>query len=194
MKKVLWLVVLLVGLCSIYSCSEEMDFSDEGSIQQQDIERIFTRENVIPGQLIIKLAKEPAEVKVVQGRSGEPQVETGLKTIDDICATIGTSNMKRIFPPAGKFEPRSREAGLHLWYEVEFPEGTPVTRAALDFNSSEDIALVEPVYLLEQSIDEATVETEIDPILQNMETRSSAAGDPQRNLQWHYKNNAPLMD
>ena len=38
-------------------------------------------------------------------------------------------SMKRLFPFAGKFEERTRKAGLHLWYEVEFDEQTPVTRA-----------------------------------------------------------------
>lgn len=37
-------------------------------------------------------------------------------------------SMKRLFPFAGKFEERTRKAGLHLWYEVEFDEQTPVTR------------------------------------------------------------------
>ncbi len=193
MKKVLWLVVLLAGVLCMYSCSEEIGFSDERRVQQQDAESSFTGDNVIPGQLVIKLAKEPAEVKIVQTRSGESQVETGVKTIDEICATIGASNMKRVFPPAGKFEARSREAGLHLWYQVEFAEETPLTRAALDFSNSEEIVFVEPVYLLRQPINDATIVADPDPLLQNMQTRNSTSEDPRRGLQWHYENLAKTV-
>lgn len=190
MKKVLGLIILILGLSGMYSCNEEAILLDKGN-EQQDLTRSFTGENVVPGQLVIKLAKEPAEVKIVQTRSGEPQIETGLKTIDEICASIGASNMKRVFPPAGKFEARSRKAGLHLWYEVEFPEEVSLTRAAFDFSNSEDITLVEPVYLIKEPIDDSIVSTDSDPILQSMQTRSSAMSeDPKRYLQWHYKNNA----
>jgi serine protease len=43
-------------------------------------------------------------------------------------------SMKRLFPFAGKFEERTRKAGLHLWYEVEFDEQTPVTRLIGRYN------------------------------------------------------------
>ena len=49
---------------------------------------------------------------------------------------LGQVRMERTFPYAGKFEKRTREAGLDRWYDVWFDESTPLTKAAL---SLEDI-------------------------------------------------------
>ena len=57
-------------------------------------------------------------------------------------------SMKRLFPFAGKFEERTRKAGLHLWYEVEFDEQTPVTRALALLGDTTEIEIAEPVYII----------------------------------------------
>lgn len=184
MKNLLWLIVL-IGLSGMYSCTKEFSPSEERNVQQPNPDQ-FTGDDIVSGQLIIKLVQEPAEVKIVQTRSGELQVETGVKTIDDICAAIGASNMRRVFRPSGKFEARSRETGLHLWYVVDFPEETSLTRAAFDFNNSEDIDLVEPVYLIEPPVEDIR---EVNTLLLNEQTRSTIMpfNDSLLNQQWHYE-------
>ena len=57
-------------------------------------------------------------------------------------------SMKRLFPFAGKFEERTRKAGLHLWYEVEFDEQTPVTRALALLGDTTEIEIAEPVSVI----------------------------------------------
>ncbi len=49
--------------------------------------------------------------------------------VEDILASLGANSISRIFPYAGKWEPRHREAGLHRFYRITFDENTPVTRA-----------------------------------------------------------------
>lgn len=45
-------------------------------------------------------------------------------------AGIGEIRLTRTFPPAGKFEKRTREAGLDRWYDVWFDTATPLTKAS----------------------------------------------------------------
>lgn len=42
---------------------------------------------------------------------------------------LGEVRMERTFPHAGRFEARTRKAGLHRWYDVWFDDATPLTKA-----------------------------------------------------------------
>ena len=97
-------------------------------------------------------------------------------------------SMKRLFPFAGKFEERTRKAGLHLWYEVEFDEQTPVTRALALLGDTTEIA--EPVYIIRNTGGEGTV-----PVRSAGERNSDGTApfnDPELSRQWHYSNTGEL--
>ncbi|MBR3074924.1 MAG: hypothetical protein IKH11_04100 [Bacteroidales bacterium] len=51
--------------------------------------------------------------------------------------------MKRVFAPAGEFEPRSRREGLHLWYQIDFDEDYPASLAKSFLEAYPGITLVE---------------------------------------------------
>lgn len=88
----------------------------------------ISAEQVKPGQLIVKLKSEPSSPHIVtRGQH------------------IGIRKMERVFPHAGEFEERSRAAGLHLWYVVEFDESVPATRAAEELSLFDEVTLIEPV-------------------------------------------------
>lgn len=55
----------------------------------------------------------------------------------------GITSLKRMFPDAGEFEARHREAGLHRWYRVSYDPGTPATKAAASFSEIPGAATVE---------------------------------------------------
>ena len=95
-------------------------------------------------------------------------------------------SMKRLFPFAGKFEERTRKAGLHLWYEVEFDEQTPVTRALALLGDTTEIEIAEPVYIIRNTGGEGTV-----PVRSAGERNSDGTApfnDPELSRQWHYSN------
>ena len=46
----------------------------------------------------------------------------GLASVDNAALALGARQMKRVFPPAGRFEERTRKEGLHLWYDLYFDE------------------------------------------------------------------------
>lgn len=92
-------------------------------------------------------------------------------------------SMKRLFPFAGKFEERTRKAGLHLWYEVEFDEQTPVTRALALLGDTTEIEIAEPVYIIRNTGGEGTV-----PVRSAGERNSDGTApfnDPELSRQWH---------
>ncbi len=96
----------------------------------------------VPGEAYVYFTDEMAELI-------ENDIESGLlrtksaelnQTFDE----IGIIEMHRVFPHAGKFEPRTREAGLHKWYVVKYSEDISRTKAAANFLSMEGVEYVEP--------------------------------------------------
>lgn len=77
---------------------------------QTDIEdcMLQNRVNVL---VSAELASELEASSDSEGRVDVPNVKSLSGT--------GVNSMRRVFPPAGKFESRTREEGLHLWYAVE---------------------------------------------------------------------------
>lgn len=53
------------------------------------------------------------------------RIEAGEPVLEE----LGAAHVRRIFPDAGIYEARSREAGLHRYYSLTFPEEFPLTRA-----------------------------------------------------------------
>lgn len=179
-------------LVMLWGCQKELPDSvgRDGSDNKTVIETI-DESVAVPGQIIIKLNVEPAdEDAVVVTRSSGVEVATGLVSLDRIAADLGAVSMTRVFPHAGRFEERTRKAGLHLWYLVEFDENIAVTRAANEFASSEYVAAIEPVMYVRR-LSEKKVVT-VDDVTANLnrigKTATSGFNDPLLSEQWHYEN------
>lgn len=113
-------------------------------------------------------------------------------------AQIRATHIERVFPPAGRFEARTREAGLHLWYDITLDERMSESEARLlqqeaikqfaqATNQIESVELVDMGFL-----------PDIKPILfdpntlgKRSETRNVATpyfNDDKLPYQWHYHN------
>ena len=68
----------------------------------------------VPGKAVVKISDALAEKLEAEG-NGDGIIPGGT--------------MKRTFQPGGKYEKRMRKEGLHLWYNVEFDESVPLTKA-----------------------------------------------------------------
>lgn len=99
-------------------------------------------------------------------------------------------SMKRLFPFAGKFEERTRKAGLHLWYEVEFDEQIPVTRALALLGDTTEIEIAEPVYVIRNMGGEKTVS--VRSVGERTLDGTAPFNDPGLFRQWHYSNTGEL--
>ncbi|GAB3339767.1 hypothetical protein GCM10027429_26580 [Marivirga atlantica] len=78
---------------------------------------------------------------------------------------FGAINMKRVFRPAGKYEARHQEWGLHLWYEIEFKNAADLDRVLDAYSKVADVAVAEPRYEM------------------SLNTLSGAPNDPQYSTQ-----------
>ena len=73
--------------------------------------------SVVPGEAVLLLSEEAAD-------SFDPGANTAL------LESLGVTGIGRVFPEAGAFEARHRDAGLHRWYRVRYDEGIPRTKAS----------------------------------------------------------------
>ena len=95
------------------------------------------------GQMMVKFEEMPQDLHVLTTRAGE--IETGNPELDAAARKIGLTSMKRVFPPAGKFEARHRKAGLHLWYHVTFDKGIKPQTAIKSFSDISGVTQAEGV-------------------------------------------------
>lgn len=114
---------------------------------------------------------------------------SGVKSVDDLVASLGVTMMRRTFPPAGEFEQRTREAGLHLWYNVYFDENAGLTRAGGEMDKIEGFDMVEycPKTVRIGST-EAVVAAPSQPSDISRSAMTDIFNDPGLKDQWHYYN------
>lgn len=115
--------------------------------------------------------------------SGKPEVLISTKA----ASLLGNVHMERTFPYAGKFEKRTREAGLDRWYDVWFDESAPLTKAAVSLESLPGIIEVEYRPITRKAYDETVTQ-----ILTMPELPDAAPGltfdDPFFDKQWDLYN------
>lgn len=92
-------------------------------------------------------------------RSGSPEAMIPTKA----ARVLGNVRMERTFPYAGKFEKRTRQAGLDRWYDVWFDESAPLTKAALTLEDIPGILEVEYRPILRKAYDETVTGVSASP-------------------------------
>ena len=140
---------LPVMLLMLISCQQEAVTS--GNIPTDEA----ATEHYVPGKATVRVSEDLA-----QSIESDPS-ETCL---------IAGAKVKRTFAHGGKYEERMRRSGLHLWYDVEFEESMPLTKAG-DILS--DISGVEMI--------------EYQPVM-TLHGAEEAFNDPDIRKQWHYFN------
>ncbi|HIZ87374.1 MAG TPA: S8 family serine peptidase [Candidatus Coprenecus pullistercoris] len=180
-------VILTAALmtAAFSSCS-----MDEDRIRRADTIVVDGRE--VPssayeqGMVRLLLTEEMAEKLNLQTDADGQLVTTGVKSVDDAFATVGVRKIERTFPYAGKFEKRTREAGLHLWYDVYFDENTGLTRAGEQFGAIDGVDYVEYRPQIVPIGGPIRPYTSAEPAPANALTE--LYNDPQLSGQWHYYN------
>ena len=181
MKRILW----MISLVALFSCQREGE-TIETIEKEPATESSTAAPDYKPGRMIVKFTPEmTAQLErhtLEEGKVDLPAVPQ----LDELVAQLGITSLERLFPYAGKFEPRTRKEGLHLWYEVTFNENAPLTKAHSDFKGLEGVSVVEydpvirivgnPVVLERVSSRGAG------------QTASAPFDDPFLSRQWHYYN------
>lgn len=180
-KQILRVLILCSALAYISSCSMKEDVRpDTVEVDGERISAAFFE----PGMVRVKLSEEMLSSLCVKS-DGEVDLNgTNVKSLDNAIYSIGITRMERTFPYAGKFEPRTRKAGLHLWYDVYFDESAVLSKAGNELSGIEGIDIVEyrPIMM---NYGGTVVE-----VSGNTAERSGSTffDDPQLPDQWHYFN------
>lgn len=95
-------------------------------------------DGIVEGVLLVKL--DEAAVATVEAATSPRGVVTqtnaqdvpltGVASLDQLNQAYNAARVERVFRPAGQFEERHREFGLHRWYRIEFSEGSTAQTAA----------------------------------------------------------------
>lgn len=117
-------LILLLG-----SCSDKEGLIPEPEVMGKKAERIVpaAESHAVKGCLRIKMKEEPADLSAVR----------------KLFPNLSILSLKRSFPYCGKFEERTRAAGLHLWYDVFFDPNLPLSKAADKLAVSDAVRYVE---------------------------------------------------
>ncbi len=97
----------------------------------------------VTGQAHVYFSEEMAELVESDLEAGS--VRTRSAELNNTLEALGITHMERLFPHAGEFEPRTREAGLHRWYVVTYSGDIPRTKAEGTFLTVEGVDYIEPV-------------------------------------------------
>ncbi len=123
---------------TIISCSKEetKDSDKETAGTAQEVDYSF-----VQGEAIVKFDDEM--IDLIEDDLDNGKIVTRSMGLNQALDEIGISSIKRLFPDAGEFEPRTRKEGLHKWYVVNFKESVPQTRATTELESTPGIEHVE---------------------------------------------------
>lgn len=144
--------------------------------------------DMIPGIMRIKVTEELAAQLEQQADPQGVIRNIGVKSSDDVLGGIGFESMKRTFPPAGRFEARTRAEGLHLWYNVRFSTETNMTKAGTDLAGMEGVEIVEGRPIISRPNYRSVTVDPADIPSTKAESPQNIFDDPKLNQQWHYYN------
>ena len=144
MKKIRVILLAFLAL----SCAKEIDEHSAagtvgGEIEPETPISLDYDRTVVPGTAKICFSDEI--VAEIEAYKGEGLPVTKSSELGGMLAELGITSMERLFPYAGEYEPRTREAGLHKWYIVTFDEQIPVTKAEEDLAPVKGVETFEPV-------------------------------------------------
>lgn len=175
-----FLLILTLGML-IYSCEVE-DYSHEKQTLKQNA---INYDSHVQGYLRIKLSESLA--KEFEKSADEKGVvkQTAVKSVNQAISGIKVTKIYRTFPYAGRFEPRTRKEGLHLWYEVYFEKSIHLSKAADVLSQIEGVVDVEYRPKIKLIGNSKITKANID---QYTTTKSAPFNDPKLAQQWHYYN------
>ena len=189
----LWSLLLLSAALALGSCTKDATEQATGPEPEAKAasKLVFSSENAVRGELLVCFGEEAVagiESSVMQvTRSGGVATRSGIADFDAVLGSIGVKALQRLFPVDERNEERTRAAGLHRWYVVEFDAAADLDKAALDMARNVFVSKVEFNQQL-LHVHEGRViplaETGAAP-----PTRAAVGfNDPHLGRQWHYIN------
>lgn len=140
--------LLFIGSCA----REEYREMPSGKAESGEYSQIGRVKGVVVAELseeLCAILEEAAAKESLQkgqaavSRSSAGALLTKSAAFNSVLEDIQVSSWSRVFPDAGEFEPRTRAAGLHRWYRLEYPDTIPASKAALSLKELPDVGTIE---------------------------------------------------
>jgi len=179
--------ILLIMLATMFAGCAQLVNDNQNPRTLDENDKIFGKElpaeDRVPEMLNIEFTEEMTlELERNTGEDGLVRLPE-VKSVEG----LGIVKMRRVFPYAGKFEPRTRREGLHRWYRAYYDAEMSLTKAAQDWSAMPGVVAVEFVPKLVLLGD-----TTITPVEQNAVKDAASSrypfDDPRLPSQWHYLN------
>lgn len=176
--------LLLVCISIIlFSCEEKECLLPE--LQQMDI-RKYNMEIFPKGYFRIQINDELCRVIELNTQKNGDVKMVEISALSEIKDAIKIKSMKRTFPNAGKFEKRTRESGLHLWYDVYFDEDIDLYEAGSRFLKVDGVDYIDYIPKVKRIGSTKAIVANEKELEKN--SKSSIFNDPYLSNQWHYIN------
>lgn len=156
-------------------------------------------EPAVLGELLVKFVPEAGEALdriAAETRSGEAATRSGILSVDDILASIGTTQIERVFPRSERTEAQTREEGLHLWYVIRFDARHSLEEVAARLKGVGELQCVTPNRTVKRAYNSKAMPISKAAYEAALAKRSRAAGrfsDPWLPLQWNLINDGTLF-
>ena len=158
MKKIFWIIIALAAV----SCQTPVEEpTEEPKVPATAKEPVSP---IIPGHATIEF--DDNMVALIESDLAAGSVVTKSAALNNVVDALGIVHMERLFPEAGEFEARTREAGLHRFYVVVYDENIPATKAVENMNAIPGVVSVNP----------------------QRRVRLRGFNDPYFSKQWHFVN------
>ena len=160
LKSFKFLTAFLLPLTVLSGCHDSLPPVPEKPSQEETNLSPF-----IPGIVTVQFDEETTAL-IEQSLRGGDAIATRAPQLGGALEGMGIKSIRRVFPDAGEFEPRTRREGLHRFYYIEFDKEVPATRAAGDLAGIPGIVTVSP----------------------QIPVRPRGFNDPYFSSQWHFVN------
>ncbi len=143
---------------------------------------------VKPGAIRIQLSESMAAnlESARLSRNADNTLRTGIAPLDAANTQHKVTNLRRVFPVAGKFESKHRKYGLHLWYEVVMDKNVSVQDALNTYKGIREVKKAEAIY--EKAMIAGSRKGDGPRVVKATPALSAGTNDPMFGQQWHYDN------
>ena len=174
-------LIILFSLAAVLSCTKPVDTPTPPSPDETVLYK--------PGKIMVKVTESLSQdLERNTGKDGLVAV-LSVESLSSAATEIGIEKMERLFADAGRFEPRTRKEGLHLWYQLSFDENKSLETAAAILKGHQGITEVE--YEPMKRLYGGPWEDDFIPVPQTVAAKPEPGApynDPLLYRQWHYRN------
>lgn len=179
----------LLPLLMLWSCTNDDFFITDKPVENTT--QIAVEQRFEQGYMRLLVADDLSDK--LEEMTAQKRSLTMAISDDEAVKDIKIHSVQRTFPHAGRFEERTRKAGLHLWYDIEFDVEVPLCKAESSFQNIKGVKKVE--YRPEVARYWNDEVYEFTQGVASSQTKAPSAlrfNDPMLSSQWHYQNDGSL--